>query len=269
MNRFLHRTVTPMIAVATLIAASLANAGQDSPPSSAKPAAAGPLAFEVASIKLHDPALPGSMFHFLPSGAFRVEGATLRSIIMRVYKLRGGQIVGPDWIGKDRFDVNAKAEQPSSLNGLREMVQTMLANRFKLQFHHETKTMNLLVLLVDKPGKLKASEGGDPYEMATIQAIGPLKFKGVRASMPDLCSFIAGWTDRPVVLDKTGIEGYYDFTFTFKPEDGLFKLPPGVETPDYPDLYQAVKEQLGLKLESQKGPVEMFVIDHAEKPKEN
>jgi uncharacterized protein (TIGR03435 family) len=141
----------------------------------------------------------------------------------------------------------------------------MLADRFHLQFHREMKAATVHALTVDKPGKLQRS--AEQTGLGTIRGQ-RLKFQGTRTSIPELCQFIGNWTELRVI-DKTGLDGFYDFTLAFIPPEGLYGLPPGVEKPDYPDIFHALKEQLGLKLEPQKGEVEMFVIDHIEKPTAN
>jgi uncharacterized protein (TIGR03435 family) len=262
MNRFSLRSAILFMALA-----GIASAAQDPQPGGQLPAAKPRLAFEVISIK---PTAQEAPLRFLPGGQTLRGAATLRTIIRLMYDVRESQVEGgPDWTDKDIFEINAKAEHPSSAEELHEMVYNMLADRFKLKYRRETRTGNVLALVVEKPGKLKVSEtAGDQVDIRPIKPVGPLKFQGTNASMQDLCGFISRWVDRPVI-NKTGLDGFYDFTLAFIPEEGMFKLPPGVQTPDYPGIYQAVKEQLGLKLESQKGPVQMLVIDHAEKPKDN
>jgi uncharacterized protein (TIGR03435 family) len=130
------------------------------------------------------------------------------------------------------------------------------------------RTVTTLALVVDKPVKMKRNEDAESFDIP-IKPAGPFKSAATRASMTYLSWFLSQALDRPVI-DRTGLPGFYDFTLGYVPE-----LPPGVEypagfqVPDLPNIYQALKNQLGLKLESQKGEVEFFVIDHAEKPTEN
>jgi uncharacterized protein (TIGR03435 family) len=250
-----------LFALVCSAAAGWINLGQSPPP-----AAKARLEFEAVSIRPHDPAKPWVQFQYLPSG-FHVEGALPTLLILQAYQIRVWDITGgPSWITDDRFDITAKADHPVSHDEIREMMQTMLADRFQLQFHREMKAATVYALMVDKPGKLQRS--ADQTGLGTIRGLGRLKFQGTRASIPELCQFIGNWTELRVI-DKTSLDGFYDFTLAFIPPEGLYGLPPGVEKPDYPDIFHAVKEQLGLKLESQKGEVEMFVIDHVEKPTAN
>jgi uncharacterized protein (TIGR03435 family) len=243
------------------ITASLMSPAQNPPP-----AAKAPLAFEAVSIRPHDPAQPWVQFQYLPSG-FHVEGALTTVLLMQAFQIRLWDIAGaPSWFDDERFDATAKADHPVSREETREMMRTLLADRFHLQFHHEMRPATLYALMVDKPGKLQRS--ADQTGMGTIRGLGRLKFQGAKTSMPELCQFIGNWTQLRVI-DKTGLDGFYDFTLGFIPPEGLYGLPPGVEKPDYPDIFHALKEQLGLKLEQQKGEADMFVIDHIEKPTAN
>jgi uncharacterized protein (TIGR03435 family) len=155
------------------------------------------------------------------------------------------------------------------------MLQTMLADRFHLQFHRETRTMPSLVLTVDKTGaKMKPNDGPNTWEIAMTGVPGASipKFKGTRCPMSYLSWWIAQRENRPVV-DKTGLDGFWDFTLEFVPEglgDGR-KGAAGEPVPplEGPALPVALREQLGLKLEPEKAPVDVYVIDHMEKASGN
>jgi uncharacterized protein (TIGR03435 family) len=244
-------------------AASLVCSGANSWQGQAAPKAR--LEFEAVSIKPHDPAQPWVQFQYLPAG-FHVEGALTTVLLTQAYQIRVWDISGsPSWMDDTRFDITAKADHAVSRDEVREMMRAMLADRFHLQFHREMKAAAVYALMVDKPGKLERS--ADQTGLGTIRGQ-RLKFQGTRASIPELCQFIGNWTELRVI-DKTGLDGFYDFTLAFIPPEGLYGLPPGVEKPDYPDIFHAVKEQLGLRLESQKGEAEMFAIDRVEKPTPN
>jgi uncharacterized protein (TIGR03435 family) len=262
----------------------LASAQQGAAP---KAAAKAPLNFEVASVKATNTRPQpgeGGGIRVLPGGqTYVARFVPLKLMIKLMYKITDSQIVGgPDWMNTDMFDVRAKAEKPSTLDDLHIMFQNMLADRFKLQFHRETRTLPAFVLTVDKGGwKMKVNEEPEPFEIP-IQFGGggppptPPTFNGRRCNMEYL-----GWwlgqqlnniqqLDRPVV-DQTGLKGFYDFKLTFAP-DLSGRTGPNGETPpsfDGPNLFQALKEQLGLKLESSKGPVVVFIVDHVEKPADN
>ena len=147
-----------------------------------------PLTFEVASVKATDPAQhgTGSVRH-LPGGqTYVADGATVRMMIRTVYQTTDSQIQGgPAWINTERFDVRAKAEKPSSADNLRQMFQTLLADRFSLKFHREMRTVPAYALTVDRPGKLKVSDGTEPSDVP-IQRMGFGKSKGTRVSILSL-----------------------------------------------------------------------------------
>jgi uncharacterized protein (TIGR03435 family) len=155
------------------------------------------------------------------------------------------------------YDIKAKAEGNAG-DDLWPMVQTLLADRFQLKFHRETRELPIYALVVAKNGaKLHAvSAAGLGVGM------GKGRFNGRGADMPTLASVLSNELGR-LVFDRTGLSGFYDFTLTFEPDDTRAADTAG------PSLFTALQEQLGLRLEPQKGPVETLVIDHAEKPSAN
>ena len=220
----------------------------------------------------------------LPGGQeYRTEGAPVKLMISLMYKVPMRQISGgPDWINTDGWDISAKADKSYNLDDLHIMFQNMLADRFKLQFHRETRTLPAWVLSAEKGGsKMKINEEPEPFEIP-IQFGGggppptPPTFNGRRVNMEYLCWWLgqqvngAQQVDRPVV-DQTGLKGFYDFKLTYAPDLSGRVGPNGEQPPSFdgPNLFQALKEQLGLKLESSKGAVVVFVIDHVEKPADN
>jgi uncharacterized protein (TIGR03435 family) len=221
------------------------------------------LEFEVASVKPSPPGAGGTRVSVLPGGQTIVaRNAPVKIIFMFVYELPPRQISeGPDWLDTENYDIDAKAALPSSRADLRVMFQNLLADRFKLQFHRETKELPVYVLTVDKSGsKMKLNETDDDYRIP-IGPRGAGRISGKRVPMSYLCFYLSRQLDRNVI-DKTGLDKYYDFTLDWTPETQ--RADAGGRT-----IFTAVREQLGLKLESQKGPVEFYVIDHAEKPSVN
>jgi uncharacterized protein (TIGR03435 family) len=158
---------------------------------------------------------------------------------------------------EDRFEINAKAEGPANDAQLLAMLQTLLADRFQLVIHHEEKTAPAFALVVAKSG-LKIS----PVEGATFSSFagsrGVLTATGV--SMTRLADRLARRLKMPVV-DLTGAPGVYDFTLEWSSEGDANE----VESAEF----AALESQLGLKLESRKMPVDLIVVDRAEKPSEN
>jgi uncharacterized protein (TIGR03435 family) len=173
----------------------------------------------------------------------------------------------PDWMDSDAYAIEAKAESPSTSQQLREMVRTLLADRFKLQFHRETRQADGFVLVVAKNGpKLKESSGQEePTGLRTYMSneSGSLQTT-ITAENYDFAKFaqaLSSYANRPV-LDRTGLQGKYNFTL------GPFV---GLDNPNSsgPSIVTVVQEQLGLRLESQKIPILVYVIDHVEKPAPN
>jgi uncharacterized protein (TIGR03435 family) len=225
-------------------------------------AAFGQPAFEVASIK---PAAdtPGTSF-FFDRGKVEVKKGTVRGIIEMAYEVRDFQISGgPAWLNSDGFDIVAKsAPDGSGIPELRRKLQTLLAERFQLKVHHETKELPVYALEVGKKGtKLKAEEvSGSNGIRSDCGAL-----FGTAAKMATLALVLARQLGRPVE-DHTALTGTYTFQVEFMPDGGACaeKLPPG-----RPSIFTALQEQLGLKLEPTKGPVDIIVIDRVEKPSEN
>jgi uncharacterized protein (TIGR03435 family) len=232
-----------------------------------------PLAFEVASVK---PYKPGSVsaggMRPLPGGQTYVAGGMpLRIIIKFMYDITDNQIVGaPSWVDTEFWDIVAKAARPSSRDQLHEMFRTLLADRFKLQFHREMKEMRAYVLSVDKGGlKLRSNDDGqDTFDFPLKSGDG--KTVGTRVSMRYLCWVLSQFLNNTPVVDMTGLGGYYDFTLGWVAPPRLpGDPPPAVTFTEGPSLPTALTDDLGLKLESSKTEVEVLVIDHVERPSEN
>ena len=191
-----------------------------------------------------------------------------------VYRIPDHVIKGaPDWFSTERFDVDAKADGPHSLDDLHAMFKNLLAERFGLKFHIETKEGPVYALVVDKSG-VKMTPAGDVGDLKIpMIPTGPGAFTGKKVPISYLCWFLGQQvrSNPKPVIDKTGLKQVYDFTLQFAPE-----LPPGAssdamppELQNRPDIFDAVREQLGLRLEPAKGPVEEYVIDHVDRPSAN
>jgi len=210
-------------------------------------------------------------------GRYLAENITLRNLIVNAYDIRDFQISGGSaWIGSDRWDISAKPETdvPPNAEGnrkLQAMIRNLLAERFRLSVHTETKEMPIYALIVGKSGpKLQpSSEGANAASMS----MGKGQLKITKGSLQMLSQTIASIVGR-TVIDETGITGDYDFKLEFAPEQVTI-LKPGdasekqlAET-DNPTIFTALQQQLDLRLESKKGPVKILVIDRAEKATEN
>jgi uncharacterized protein (TIGR03435 family) len=264
--------------------------------------------FEVASVKSNKSGDGRIMLGFQPGGRFTATGVTLKMLIAQAYgvgqPLAPFQILGgPDWIDRDRFDIVAKAEgdvAPGPNGPIPLMVRAMLADRFKLAVHTDTREMPVFALVKAKNdgtlgpqlkaatvdcAAMRGARGGPPPLPPVLgerppcaMRITPGNLQGGGMNMAQLASAL---TRMPavnrIVLDRTGLMGGFDFDLTWTPDQmpaGPIALPPGAPPlppidPNGPSLFAAVQEQLGLKLESTKGPVDVVVIDRAEPPTED
>jgi uncharacterized protein (TIGR03435 family) len=199
-------------------------------------------------------------------------------MIQVAYYVKAEQIVGgPSWVDTERFDMDAKAEKPSNIDELLVMLTNMLVDRLHLAFHREKREMPIYALTVDKAGtKLKphqAANGGEPWIDQTREKFLHIKMSATAVTLDYLAYRLSQLMDRPVV-NLTNVPGGYDFNLEYTQD-----LPPGFppggringEEPDAsgPNVFDALKQQLGLELKAQKGLAEVIVIDHVERPTEN
>ena len=254
-----------------------------------------PLTFEVATVKPAAPDQRNSGFRFLPGGGLQIQNVHLKGIISFAYDLRDFQISGgPGWLATVPFDILAKpegAQAPADLahvpdkqreviaQQIRERLRSLLAERFQLVLHKETKEFPVYGLVVAKNGpKMEESKDGDgsPQNMNRNNSNGKNVLTAKRASIPMLVNALSNTLGRPVV-DQTGLKGTYDLNMEWaqdlggagKGPDFPGEKPEAVSEASGPSIFTAIQQQLGLKLESQKGPVEVIVIDRAEKPSDN
>lgn len=230
------------------------------------------LTYDVVSVRPSDPGAGWGQINPLPNGVgYNAERVSVRDMLAVMYRVPRRQIVGgPDWLGSEKFDVLARADRAYSIDDLHVMFQNLLAERFNLKLHRETRIGPVYVLTVAKAGlKMKPVPAGSDRHNP-ITSAGNHKAIGDRVPMNYFCFWLGQnlQSDARPVIDRTGLSGTYDFALTFRPQ-----LPPDApEDPDVsnlPSLFEALKEQLGLELTPQKGPVEMLVIDHVEKPSVN
>jgi uncharacterized protein (TIGR03435 family) len=196
----------------------------------------------------------------------------LKFLIESAYGVRDFQILNaPAWTDAQRYDINAKGEEStaSDRNVMSQRLQDLLADRFQVKLAHETRELPIYNLVLAKSG-LKIQESTIDEDHRIMQmGRGRVIVKG--ANMSSLAVQLSQQLGRTVV-DKTGLTANYDFTLNWTPDtpvgpDGP-KDPPGAD-PNGPTLFTAIQEQLGLKLESAKGPVAVLVIGTVEKPAEN
>jgi uncharacterized protein (TIGR03435 family) len=235
-------------------------------------------AFEVATIKPTDSNANGRYIKMEGNNRFVEKYYTLQLLIAAAYDLNPKTISGgPAWITSEHYDIQAvtPGDQRPDHDEQMSMLRSLLTERFKLTFHREQKEFSIYALEVAKGGpKLKATTASadDPV------VVGPavvypehVVLPGRNAGMGDLVSiFQRAILDRPVV-NKTGIKGKYDFDLEWAPDETQFGgalTPAPSEAPSAP-LFRAMEEQLGLKLEAMRGPVDAMVVDAAERPSAN
>jgi uncharacterized protein (TIGR03435 family) len=255
--------------------------------------------FEVASVRKSDVnASAGNAVALglrMDGAQARIGGLTLRDYIGMAWRVKTYQIVGPDWLGTERFDINAKLPAGATADQIPRMLQSLLAERFGVKFHREPKEMSVYALMVGKPPlKLKDSAvdpNAAPEAGFQVSASGSAagvavnlgngssytfaggKFDGKKIDGRVMADMLERYTDRPV-LDMTDLKGTYDFNFEVTPEDyqtlliraavnsGVVLPPQALRLLDNggDPLGDAVT-QLGLKLDSRKAPVNLFVVD--------
>ena len=260
--------------------------------------------FEAASIKPAKSGTPGLFRISLePGGRFVANGINVSTLLQLAYNVKENQISGaPSWFNSDRFDIQAKPDDAAAAEmqklpperrseQSRQMLQSLLADRFKLKLGHETRELSVYLLTVAKNGP-KFHESAVPNQQGPADS--PQQRRGIMmngrgqltladAGLDMFANVLSHQLGR-IVLDKTGLSGKYDFTlhWTPGPNEGPM-MPgggpgPGHEGPDGappppeasgPSLFTALQEQLGLKLESQKAPVDILVIKHIERPSDN
>jgi uncharacterized protein (TIGR03435 family) len=297
------------IAVAALAGAWLRADARQDPPAKPQPQ------FEVASIKPNKSGDGRIMVSAQPGGRFTATNVPLNLLIRNAYQLQDFQIVGgPDWISSDHFDIVAKAESDDMGDPFRSgklgepsrgqlMLRALLAERFKLQVHDDTREMPIFALVLGRPdGKLGPKIHQAAVDCDAVRAAGRGRGAppsgppppgerpqcGIRmapgnmlvggATLTQFANTIGNFVGR-IVVDRSGLTGAYDFDLTWTPDQiRADSRPPGAPDPmingvpidpNGPSIFTAVQEQLGLKLDSQKGPVRVLVIDRVEHPIEN
>jgi uncharacterized protein (TIGR03435 family) len=187
-----------------------------------------------------------------------VAGLTVATLIRAAFNLRASQLSrGPDWIGNDAYDIVASAEGGTlTFEQARTMLQTLLADRFQLKFHKEMKEGVVYALVAGRNrSKLRESAAGKYSTRANVGS-SQIQLTMSGATTAQLCGRLSTFVARPVI-DKTGLGGMFDLSLEFAPENA--------ESSEFPSIFTAVQEQLGLRLESARGPVEIFVIDRVER----
>ena len=259
---------------------------------------AGPSEFEVADIKPSAPGTTQRRANFQPGGRLDLQGVTMKDLVTLAWDIPDVMVApGPKWLETDRFDVVASAPRDLvsgtavDIDTLRAMLRTLLVDRFKVATHTEEQPVQVYVLSLPKPqhklkkadpsvrSGCKAATAGPDVKISSVGVGRSCQNTTVSQLAEKLPAFAPGYIDRPVV-DATGLDGGWDFTFAWTGR-GAFEMARAQAAPQAgqslsstPDgsmtLFEAVDKQLGLKLELQKHPMPVLVIDRAEqKPSEN
>ena len=229
-----------------------------------------PLSFDVASIKPDAPPYPsGNGPWIVDHGRFQAHLAQTRGVIALAYSLRPVQVRGgPDWLDRQLYEFSAETENSDAGPAqIRVMLQKLLADRFKLAAHRETQVATVFTLVVGKNGSKmeEAKEGRKNF----INWTGPGQFTCTECGLGGLVNILSTALGSPVV-NKTGLQGFYNYSLKFTDPRTLRPQTFGPLVSDVdPDISTALQEQLGLKLEQQKGPVGLLLIDHIEMPSPN
>ena len=243
--------------------------------------------FDVASLKLkieND----GVIFDQSQKGRYTLGGYTLAAMIRSAYRVQEFQIIGgPDWMNTDRFNLEATYTEAAGGPPQTDlMLRTLLSERFKLAVHNETRERPVYALVLARPDRrLGAQLQKSTRDCATAKgpescgsSVGPgfMRLRG--RTMAQFAESLARLTNtgsslNRLIVDRTGLEGLYEVTLKFTPEN----IPPPGPTPagfqpvdpNGPSIFTALQEQLGLKLDAQRAPVNVLVVDRAEKPTGN
>jgi uncharacterized protein (TIGR03435 family) len=253
--------------------------------------------FEVAAIKSAAPDARGTWVRTVPGGRISITNMTLKELVEIAWRIQPFQISGgPPWLDSARYDINAKPEHKPTNDELQQMLQSLLKDRFQLALRRETKELPVYALVLARkdgklgPGLVETKEGSceplDPNKplpppvpgkrpnFCGFMRFGRGDMIGVGVPLENFTNSLSRNLNR-TVIDKTGLKGRYDIKMEWTPEQ-----PPPMQMPEEqkqspsagatgPSIFTAIHEQLGLKLESQKGPVDVFIVERAEKPSEN
>jgi uncharacterized protein (TIGR03435 family) len=223
--------------------------------------------FEVASVK-PGPTSGFSLPFRIGPDSLQIE-SRLKDLIMQAYEIEDYQVAGiPAWVQSERYAIRAKAAKASSPHEIRLMLQALLAERFRLKMHRETKTMAGYVLSVDKGGaKLPPPKTGVPADSMGVIQLGGGEIWGRATSMKNLARGLRLELERPVI-DETKIAGNYDIRLRFEEGNAELADKDRPSDPTAGSIFAALHE-LGLRLDSRKVEIGVLVIDAAERPSGN
>lgn len=244
------------------------------------PATKAPLEFEVASVKhTIDREAPGRIVHLPGEVGYRGTNMPLITYLQVAYQLRPTQITVPDWVNTEYIDLEAKAGRTCTADELHEMLQNLLEDRFHIKLHRENRTENGYALVVDNGAPKLHDHDPEDHVSTPIMGFGPHKAQNV--TMQYFAFFLSQEVGQ-TVIDKTGLTGHYDFEATWYPDPSTMVPPPPPPgaPPEHsetmfrqvmsgPTVFEALKKQLGLRLDKIKVPAPHLVIETLDKLTEN
>ena len=232
------------------------------------------LTYEIGSVKPSDPSLEDGSVNPFPNGiGYHADQVTVRNMLAVMYRIPARQIVGgPEWVYTENFDVVGRADGRYSIDELHVMFENLLMDRFNLKLHFASETGPVYVLRVANSGLKMKAVPADTARRSPIQSTDGYRVTGEQVPLNYLCFWLGQMlqsNQRPVV-DRTGLTGTYSFKLRFRPESEPSVSAADLgEAEDLPSIFQALRDQLGLELTPEKGPVSKLVIDHIEKPSAN
>jgi uncharacterized protein (TIGR03435 family) len=234
-------------------------------------------AFEAASIKINNTGARGNGISLYPN-RIKVINSPLKFCVMAAWNVKDFQVSGATgWMDTERYDIDAVAANPFTKEESQKMMQALLKDRFGLVVHTEMLERQGFVLIVAKNGPKLPPPIEDPSVMFSRTSSGDRTLKATSVSMPRFAEALST-TLGQIVVDKTGIEGKYDVSFQWTPDpaseprvskSGEPLPPPPADAMSGPSIFSALQDKLGLKLEARKVPVQVIVIEHAQRPSEN
>ena len=265
-----------MLPIVVLAASIFIPGRAQNPSSKSMPAGASP-SFEVATIKPTGEDLVGAAYG-IEGRVFSTRNTSLTYLLAYSNDVQQNQIIGaPAWADTDKFDIKAEPETPGqpSRQQLNSMVRKLLADRFKLTFHREKRVLPAYVLVLEGSAPKIAKSDDNSAAGPGFSGHGFGTIVVTNSTMSDFVHMLQVLVlDRPVV-DQTGLTGKYNFTLTWTPDDsqyfrtGMKPVQPSTTADTPPDLFTAINQQMGMRLRATRLPVDVLVIDHAEKPSAN
>jgi uncharacterized protein (TIGR03435 family) len=229
---------------------------------------------EVSTVKLSPPEARGRLFTMRGTQVMAMN-VSVRSLITFAYDLHERQVLDePGWASSEKYEIVVKPDVPGQpdTQQMKQLMKKVLAERFQLQFHTEQRELSVYAITVSDKTQPKLTASAPGQNLPSLLFPRPGYLPARNATLDDFAQVLQGAVlDRPVV-NQTGIEGRYDFTLDWMPDEFQFaSLGPLPQLPDTgkPNIFEAFQEQLGLKLKSAKAQVEVMVVDKVEKPSDN